>query len=194
MDIPYNIHQYYNDIKLSTNVIYINNTSFITSISDNIHYGTVYTIDNLQCSTIEAQLKKVLEKYTIRGFRIKMIVVDIQFKSLKDRNACGALFDIISRDEYVLKIERQHRIAKKRLRCYFAMTSFNCAPRIVVVQLLFESMVNLRYYYQLQLQRILFFIIICILRLFSMNLHKSMKVQITQYFQELQILLLQAQL
>ena len=86
--------------------MYVNNIPFLTSISESIHYGTADAVDNLQCPTLKAQLKKVLGKYTVRGFCIKVIAADIQFKSLKDRNAYEALFNIVSRDEHVLKIRR----------------------------------------------------------------------------------------
>ena len=43
-----------------------------------------------------------------------MITVDIQFKSLKDRNAYGAQFNVVSRDEHILKIERWYCVVKER--------------------------------------------------------------------------------
>ena len=96
IDVPLNICQYYNGIELSADVMYVNNIPFLASISDNIHYGTADTIDNLQCPTLEAQINKVIGKYTVRGFSIKMIAVDIQFKSLKDRNTCTTPFNVVS--------------------------------------------------------------------------------------------------
>ena len=101
-----------------------------------MRYSTVDAVDNLQYSRLEAQLKKLLAKYTVRGFHIKVIAVDIQFKSLKDRNACRALFNMVSRDEHVSKIERWHHVVKERLRCYFAIAPFDYVPRIAVVQLM----------------------------------------------------------
>ena len=133
MDIHQNIRQYYNDIKLSADIMHVNNIPFLASILDNIHYGTADAINNLQCPTLEAQINKVIRKYTVRGFCIKMITVDIQFKSLKDRNACTTLFNIVSREEYVPKIERWHRVVKERMRCYFAMAPFDYLPRILIV-------------------------------------------------------------
>ena len=55
----------------------VNNIPFLTSISDNTHYGTTDVVDNLQCSTLKAQLKKLLAKYAVREFHIKVIAVDI---------------------------------------------------------------------------------------------------------------------
>ena len=96
MDIPLNIRQYYNNIELSADMMHVNNIPFLMSISDNIHYRTADAIDNLQCPTLEAQINKVIGKYTVRGFCIRMIAVGIQLKSLKDRNACNTQFNVVS--------------------------------------------------------------------------------------------------
>ena len=88
--------------------MHLNDIPFLTSISEHIHYGTANTIDNLASVKIEDELKNVVCSYAVRGFRITLIIVDIQFKILKDRNAVGVTFNVVSRGEYVPKIERFH--------------------------------------------------------------------------------------
>ena len=80
------MHQYFNNVEISADVMFLNGYPFLASISEHIHYGTEITVDNLKCSSIESQVKSVIRYYDIRGFSAVLIGVDIQFKALKDRN------------------------------------------------------------------------------------------------------------
>ena len=100
------IRQFYNKVELRADVIFINNVLFLTSISKHIHFDTANTVDNLKCTTLKTQLKNVVRCYAIRGFKIVIILVDPQFKALKDRNLVGVPFNVSSREEYVYNIER----------------------------------------------------------------------------------------
>ena len=96
VEVPRVIKEYYSNVELSTNVMYLNNIPFITSISEHIHYGTTRVIDNITCLKLENELKNVIRSYTVRSFRVVLILVDIQFKALKDRNAVGVAFNIVA--------------------------------------------------------------------------------------------------
>ena len=48
----------------------------------------------------------------------------------------GALVNVVSKEEYVKKIERFYRLIKERARCYRSMTPFECVPRALIIQLL----------------------------------------------------------
>ena len=63
-------------MELSADVMFLNDVPFLTSISEHIHYGTVCPVDNLTCTSLESELKKILRSYTVRGFRCVMISVD----------------------------------------------------------------------------------------------------------------------
>ena len=97
--------KFYKNIELSADVIYINNMLFIISISNNIHYRIISAIANLKCSLLESELQSVVRSYAIRSFKIILIGVDIQFKTLKDQNLVGIPINIVARDKYVPKIE-----------------------------------------------------------------------------------------
>ena len=65
-----------------------------------------------------------------------MITVDVQFKSLKDRNRHGVKFNVVSKDEHTPFIEQCHRVIEERSRCYHAMMPFEHLTRQMVVQLM----------------------------------------------------------
>jgi len=71
------IYQFYNDVKLLADIIYLNNVLFLTSISEYIHYGIVAVVDNLKYILLEEELRSILYSYTIRRFRIMIIYLDI---------------------------------------------------------------------------------------------------------------------
>ena len=65
-----------------------------------------------------------------------MVVVDMQFKSLKDRNLLGATVNVVSKEEHTSKVERWHRVIKELGRCYYAILPFGHLPRMIVAHLM----------------------------------------------------------
>ena len=53
IDILRRIKQFYNEIKIGADVMFLNNIPFVTSISNHIHYGIANTIDNLKYPALE---------------------------------------------------------------------------------------------------------------------------------------------
>ena len=58
-------------------------------------------------------MKGVSRSYAVRGFGIIAIFVDIQFKALKDTHNFDVIFNVVSREEDMLKIECSHRVVKE---------------------------------------------------------------------------------
>ena len=136
VEVPRTIKQFYSNVELSVDVMHMNDVPFLTSISEYIHYGTGRAIDNMICITLEAELKNIVQSYAVRGFRVTVIIVDTQFKALKDRNVVRGVFNVVFRGEYVSKVERFHEVIKERCRCYFVMLPFDNLPRMMVVYLM----------------------------------------------------------
>ena len=136
MEVPPSILTHYGNVQLAADILHVNDVPFLTSIANHLHYGTSNAVDNLQAPTLEAGLKNVIHSYAIRGFSIGIIFLDIQFKSLKDRNMLGVTVCIVSRGEHVKQIERFHRLIEERCRCYYAMQPYNSFPRMMVVHLM----------------------------------------------------------
>ena len=84
-------------------ILYVNRVPFLTSISNYIHYGSANTVDNMKADILEMGLKNLVQYYAIRGFLVVVILVDIQFKSLKDRNKVSIAINFVSKGEYIKK-------------------------------------------------------------------------------------------
>ena len=139
VDLPPTIIEYYWKIELSIDVLHVNRIPFLTLISKNIHYGTVNALNNMKIPTMEDCIDKILRAYGIRGFHVTAIHVDIQFKSIKDRNRLDLVTNVVSWGEHVPEIERHQRVLKERARCYFAMLlkiDITTIPRTMVIHLM----------------------------------------------------------
>ena len=136
IEVPKAVMDYYKDVELSADVLHVNKVPFLATLSKHIHYTTVSALDNLQITTLEKTMKSVIRSYTVRGFNVVLVHVDIQFKAMKDRGLLGIGVNVVSREEHVPDIECLIRVIKERARCYYAMLPFDTLPRTMVIHLL----------------------------------------------------------
>ena len=137
MEVPPQILEYYKDVRLSFDVMHVNQIPFLVSISRNIHYGTAHVLSSMKIPVMENIMKKVVGSYRSRGFNVVMINVDIQFKPIEDRNTIpGVKINVCGRGEHIPEIERFLRVIKERARCYFAMLPYRWVPAIMIVHLI----------------------------------------------------------
>ena len=73
VELPKTMLTYYGNVQLAADVLHVNNVTFLTSISNHLHYGTCKAVDNMQAPTLEEGLKNVVRSYAIRGFSIGII-------------------------------------------------------------------------------------------------------------------------
>ena len=124
---------------MAVDVMHVNRLPFLTSLSKKIHYGTVSALDDMKIPTMEACIDKIIRSYSIRGFHVAVIHVDIQFKAMKDRKKMNPLINVVSRGEHVPDIERFHRVLKERARCYHAMVreiDIASLPKTAIIHLI----------------------------------------------------------
>lgn len=113
-ELPPTIMEYYKNVELSIDVLHVNRIPFLATLSKNIHYSTMDALDNMKISTIEHVIDTVLRAYAVRGFHVRAIHVDIQFKAILDRENLPVLTNVVSRGEHVPEIERYIRVVKER--------------------------------------------------------------------------------
>ena len=140
MTVPTTILDYYVDVSLSVDIMHVNKVPFLISISQHIHYGTIRALDSMKIPILEEEIKRIIRMYSVRGFNIKYILVDIQFKAIKDRGNLNAIVNVVGKGEHAPAIERFIRVIKERCRCYYAMLPFDNLPRIMVIHLLVTVM------------------------------------------------------
>ena len=140
ISVPTKILDYYSSVTLSIDVMHVNKVPFLISVSEHIHYGTIKALDSMKIPVLELEIQRIIKLYAVRGFHVKFILVDIQFKAIKDRGQLTATVNVVGKGEHVPAIERFIRVIKERCRCYYAMLPFKSLPRIMVIHLLITVM------------------------------------------------------
>ena len=113
--VPTSIFYYITPV-LYVDVVHINQISFLVSLSKNVHYGVIKALDSIKILVIEDEIKRVNCMYDVRGFHVKYVLVDVQFKTIKDRGQFSVIVNVVAKGEHVLEIERFNRIIKERTK------------------------------------------------------------------------------
>ena len=75
--------QQYRDVTLSVDIMKVKNIPFFVTISKHIKFGTTGKLDSMENKRIVKYFKLVFGIYTNRGFRVKVVMADNQFESLR---------------------------------------------------------------------------------------------------------------
>jgi hypothetical protein len=94
--------------------MHVNKVPLLISISDHIHYGTIKALDSMKIPVLEQEIGRIIKMYAVRGFHVKFILVDIQFKVIKDIGILTVIVNVVGRGEHVPAIERFIRVIKER--------------------------------------------------------------------------------
>ena len=86
--------------------MFVCKVALLVTVSRDIHYGTVHGLPSIKIPVMEAAIQGIVKSYAVRGFLVKFIFVDLQFKAIKDRsNIRGTIINIVSQYEHVEDIE-----------------------------------------------------------------------------------------
>ena len=84
----------------------MNKVLFLVSLSHHIHKITVCNLESIKISVLESKVKKIIKIYGLRGFDLKYVLVDIQFKSLKNYRLLPVVVNLVTKGEHLQEIER----------------------------------------------------------------------------------------
>jgi hypothetical protein len=136
VDIPVSFMSQHKDVILAGDVMFVNKIPFFVTISRGIKFGTCEMIKNRKASTLMTAIKQVLMIYKKRGFTVKMIAMDMEFKPLRGQlSEAGVELNTSSNDEHVPEIERHNRTLKERMRCVYNMLPFQRMPMRIVIEM-----------------------------------------------------------
>ena len=69
----------------------------LVTVCQSFHYGTVHGLPSMKITIMEAAIQGIVKSYAVRGFQVKFIFVDLQFKVIKDRsNIEQTIINIVS--------------------------------------------------------------------------------------------------
>ena len=132
--------QKYKDVTLSADIMKVCGIPFLNTISRHIKFGSAGKLDNMRNSTIISHFKAIMSVYSLRGFRVTIILADNQFESMRGEIAdLGAIVNVVSRDEHVPEIERYNRTIKDQVRSVYNILPFKYMPPIMIVELVYSQ-------------------------------------------------------
>ena len=135
--IPKTIKEHYMNLTIAADVMHVNQIPILAMISCGIHYGTLTTLPAMKLDDLEEALIGVMRAYALQSFTVRFIMVDIQFKGLKDRfEDLQTRMNVVSKKEHVPEIKRFIRVIKERARAYFTMIPFMKVPKKMVLELI----------------------------------------------------------
>ena len=123
-------------VTLDIDLFYVNRLGFLTSLSQNITFGTVQHVLDRKATTILNGVMAIIEHYLLRGFTVKVINADNEFEPLrKDLIKMGIATNITSANEHVPRIERRIRLIKERVRSIRHTLPYVTMPKSMVVDM-----------------------------------------------------------
>eukprot|EP00984_Skeletonema_dohrnii_P018431 scaffold8615_cov89-Skeletonema_dohrnii-CCMP3373.AAC.1 len=114
--------QQYRDVTLSVDIMKVTGVPFLMTISKHIKFGSSDRLFNMKNETILDHFKAIVGAYSLRGFRVTIVLADGQFETMRSDIAdLHAHLHIVARDEHVAEIERFIRTIKERIRADWAI-------------------------------------------------------------------------
>ena len=128
--------------ELDIDFLYVQGAPYLLSKTHKIKFQAMQCFNKISNKTkkrttykrgpkeIIAGIKKVIQLYEIRGFKINTVHGDNEFRKLEHK--VGTHVDICAAREHVPRIERGIRTLKERVRCCWESLPFPKAPKLMV--------------------------------------------------------------
>jgi hypothetical protein len=134
--IPATIVDHHRRVVLCVDIMKVNETPFLVSISRAIKFGTVAWLKNAKSATIIENIRAIRNVYVNRGFVLEIIEVDGQFDPLRgDLAEMGVTLNKCSREEHVPVANRRIRTLKERCRSICNTLPFPKLPTMLTTQM-----------------------------------------------------------
>ena len=135
-DVPTSIIERYRDVILEMDVFYVNGLRFLHTISTDIKYRTSQYLTNAKGDTLLESLVAVCSAYRNRGFKIRQVNADGQFKPVRASALdVGVPLNTTAEDEHAKVVERSIRTIKERTRARVNSLPFKRIPARILIGL-----------------------------------------------------------
>jgi hypothetical protein len=134
--LPDQIKMRHNRVTICADICHVDGLRFLTTISRNLHFGTIEYVPSLEQSSIVRGIMQVINIYHRRGFVVDWIFTDRAFEHIRDKLPSGVSLNVTAANEHVPEIERFIRVIKERVRAYITTSSIDPLPNILKIHLL----------------------------------------------------------
>lgn len=139
--IPYDMMEIHRNITLCADIMYVNRNVFMVTISSNVMFGTVEGLADRTSASILKSLVKVAALYKKRGFNVKTLMMDGEFKHLTPEihETIHAELNIVARGDHVPEVECYIRMIKERVRGTYGTLPFTPIPTRMIIEMVYCS-------------------------------------------------------
>ena len=140
--IPKHIAQRFRVLTLSADIMFVNKIPFLVSLSRRLKFQTVQALKSRTVDNLVKSIKKIVNTYSIPGFKIKCTYMDREFEAMRDPLLQGTnpiVINTAGADDHVPDIERRIRVVKERVRATKAMLPFKKTPKAMIIESVFNA-------------------------------------------------------
>ena len=134
--VPPHILQFHSNITLCVDILFVQGTPFLTTISERICFRTVEELGARNYKCILNALQKVINVYDSRELHIQHIKGDSEFECIRD-SVLPCLLHVCAVSEHVPTVERSIRTIKEHARTIIHGLPFTYYPPILLRYLLY---------------------------------------------------------
>ena len=130
--IPYELLKRHPGVTIVVDIFFINNISFLLSLSRGLRFLTVEVLPNRQVGTVKDRIRSICLLYQRRGFEVESLHADSEFEPIRSD---FPFLNTSDADDHQPDIERAIRSVKDRVRSSYRMLPYKYIPRLMVVHL-----------------------------------------------------------
>ena len=136
--IPIEFMETHKHVTLAVDILFFDSIPFLLTISRDLHFHTIEKLADRENKTILDGLKRVISIYNARGFFIKFILADGEFRHMNGDivTTFQCHLNCTSAGEHVPEAERAVRVIKERIRCIVNTWPYKKVPVVFKVNLI----------------------------------------------------------
>jgi hypothetical protein len=141
--VPESILSANQHVTLFGDIFFINKVPFFATVSDHLKFTTTEHIANRKLKQLVLASLHMKAIYAVHDFQIKVMIMDGKFVPLKhDLATAGIVLNTTAANEHVLKIERQIRVIKERVRATRHTLPFKVIPLTMLIDLVYSTTIT----------------------------------------------------
>jgi hypothetical protein len=150
VEIPEELLEIQQDLKVSMDGMTVNSMKFLTAISHDLYYRTAQYVTNPVASVYKVCMEELVAVYKRGGFNITDIHCDNEFRKVMDPFSAGQTppikMNYVAAQEHIPRAERNNRVIHERVRVAYHRFPYTHLPRTLVKYLVMESTKKLNFF------------------------------------------------
>jgi hypothetical protein len=134
--VPRSIIDRNKTVTMAAIVFFVDGTAFLLTVSQQIKFITAEYVAGRTAQSLSTHMERVIEVYKRAGFSVRTILMDGQFKKIKDLMS-QVVCNTTAAKEHVSKAERSIRTIKERTRGIIGMLPFDYMPRRLKMEIIY---------------------------------------------------------